>query len=217
MSTLLVINTSARHSGSITREMVSDFIAHWRAIRPEDQVVYRDVGASPPPMLSEAWMAACFRPDDAQTPADREVLAYSDAVIEELHSADFVVMAAPRYNYGMPATLKAWFDQVIRIRRTFSFDRNEKTWPLTPLLHGKTLILLTASGEFDFRQGGIREHWDHLAPHIRTCSHYIGVAPEDIHHIGVEYQEFADDRHEDSRREARQAVASLADRLARIS
>jgi FMN-dependent NADH-azoreductase len=214
MSIVLVINASARNERSISRAMSKAFVEHWQTKRPSDAIVYRDVGMNPPPMLSEAWMAAAFTPDDQQTPAHKQALAYSDEVIDELERTDLIVMAAPRYNYGMPATLKAWFDQVIRVRRTFSFDRNEKTWPLTPLLRGKTLVVLTASGEFDFHKGGIREHWNHLDPHIRTCAHYIGVAAEDIYQVVVEYQEFGDERHEKSVADAHRQIQALVERLA---
>ena len=176
-------------------------------------MLQRDVGIDHPPLVTEEWIAACFTPDEKQTPANKQALAYSDAAISELSLSDIIVIATPRYNYGMPAALKAWFDQVIRIRRTFSFDPAEKTWPLSPILHGKKLILISASGEFDFHPGGIREDWDHLEPHVRTCAHYIGVASADIHHVSVEYQEFADERHDSSVKLALEMVGTIVDKL----
>lgn len=215
MSALLVIHASPRRERSLSRQLGETFVSHWLRERPADQVLRRDVGIEHPPLLTEAWIAACFTPDEQQTPAQRQVLAYSDAAIAELARADVIVVATPRYNYGMPAALKAWFDQVIRIRRTFSFDRNEKTWPLSPLMSGKTLVLLSASGEFDFHPGGLRADWDHLEPHVRTCAHYLGVGPGDLHQIAIEYQEFADARHDASVNKALAAAASLAPELAR--
>jgi FMN-dependent NADH-azoreductase len=215
MTTLLAIHASPRRERSLSRQLGDTFLSHWLRERPGDRLLRRDVGVEHPPLLTEAWIAACFTPDEQQTPAHRQVLAYSDQAIAELVAADVIVLATPRYNYGMPAALKAWFDQVIRIRRTFSFDRSEKTWPLSPLLSGKTLVLLSASGEFGFRPGGLREDWDHLEPHVRTCAHYLGVAPGDLHHLAVEYEEFADERFDASRAQALEAAATLAPRLAR--
>jgi FMN-dependent NADH-azoreductase len=214
MTTLLAIHASPRRERSLSRQLGETFLSHWQRARPADRIVRRDVGIEHPPLVTEAWIAACFTPDDQQTAAHREVLAYSDAAIAELAAADVIVISTPRYNYGMPAALKAWFDQVIRIRRTFSFDRNEKTWPLSPLMSGKTLVLLSASGEFDFRPGGLRQDWDHLEPHVRTCAHYLGVAREDVHHVAIEYQEFADERHDASMTDALEQAAALAARLA---
>ena len=161
---VLVINASPRRERSLSRRLANEFLARWRAVRPHDAIVERDVGIDHPPLLTEAWIAACFTAEDQRTPDQREVLAYSDAAIGELAQADIVVIATPRYNYGMPAALKAWFDQVIRINRTFHFDRTDKTWPLSPLLSGKRLVLLSASGEFAFQAGGLREAWELSTP-----------------------------------------------------
>jgi FMN-dependent NADH-azoreductase len=212
---LLVINASPRRERSLSRRLANEFLARWRALRPHDAIVERDVGIDHPPLLTEAWIAACFTAEDQRTPAQREVLAYSDVAIDELARADIVVIATPRYNYGMPAALKAWFDQVIRINRTFHFDRTEKTWPLSPLLSGKKLVLLSASGEFAFQAGGLRDTWEHLEPHVRTCAHYLGVAAHDLHHVAIEYQEFGDERHSASLQAAHDTAKALASELAR--
>lgn len=214
---LLLVNASPRRERSLSRRLAHAFTTAWLAARPNDPITERDVGIAHPPLLTEAWIAACFTPEGQRTPAQRDVLAWSDAAIAELARADVVVIATPRYNYGMPAALKAWFDQVIRIDRTFSFDRAEKTWPLSPLLSGKKLVLLTASGEFGFHAGGLRESWEHLEAHVRTCARYLGVAVDDVHHVAIEYQEFGDDRHRASLEEALAAAGGLARQLAAVS
>lgn len=215
MTTLLVLHASPRRERSLSRRLGEAFVTRWLQLRPHDTVLRRDVGIQHPPLLTEAWIAACFTPDEEQTAAQRAVLAYSDQAIEELARADVIAIATPRYNYGMPAALKAWFDQVIRIRRTFSFDRTDKTWPLSPLLSGKKLVLLSSSGEFGFQPGGLRADWEHLEGHVRTCARYLGVAAEDLHHVAIEYQEFGDERHDASVEQALAAAAALATRLAR--
>ena len=116
------------------------------------------------------------------------------------------------YNYGMPAQLKAWFDQIIRINKTFDFDLARGDKPLSPVLSGKTLVIITSSGEFGFEKGGINEASSHLVPHLRTLSKYLGVT--DIYEIASEYQEFADHRHEESLRMAVSNACKLADVLA---
>ena len=211
---LLLVNASPRRERSLSRRLAAAFVEQWLALRPGDAVQERNVGIDHPPLLTEAWIAASFTPEEQRTPAQRHVLAYSDRAIAELARADLVIIATPRYNYGMPAALKAWFDQVIRIDRTFRFDRNEKTWPLSPMLSGKKLVLLSSSGEFAFHAGGLRERWEHLEPHVRTCAHYLGVAADDLHHVAIEYQEFGDARHESSLAAALEASQALVGRLA---
>lgn len=119
------------------------------------------------------------------------------------------------YNYGMPAQLKAWFDQIIRINKTFDFDLARGDRPLAPIFSGKSLLIITSSGEFGFEKGGINEASSHLVPHLRTLSKYLGAT--DIYEITSEYQEFADQRHERSLQMAEVKANELASVLAKLA
>ncbi len=211
MTTVLHIDASVRTDRSLSRKLSQAFVDAWLAHRPHDTVLRRNVGHQPPPFVTEGWIAAAFTPPDARSPAMAAELAPSDAYIEELEQADLIVMGTPMYNYGMPAHLKAWFDQVIRVGRTFSFDLARGDWPLAPVLGGKPLVLLTSTGEFGFEAGGMRESWNHLDTHIQTCAHYLGVS--ETHHIGIEYQEFGGERHARSIACAHTEAVLLAGRL----
>ncbi len=206
MTELLRIDASARQNRSLSRALADEFFNAWRASSPHDRITLRDVGQSPPPPVSEDWIAAAFsKSDDADV---RATLALSDELIDEVSRANIIVIATPMYNYGMPSALKAWFDQVIRVNKTFTFDLGRGDRPLEPIFGGKTLIILSVSGEFGFNHGGVNECNNHLVPHIRTCSKYLGV--EEIHHIGIEYQEFGDARHRASVTNAHAAAQALA-------
>ena len=122
-----------------------------------------------------------------------------------------VLISSPMYNYGMPAVLKAWFDQVIRVNKTFSFDLARGDFPLEPMMSGKTLVLISSSGEFGFEVGGIREKMNHLGPHIEVLGKYLGV--EAFYEIQSEYQEFDDARHEKSVKDALAAIEALVKQL----
>ncbi|WP_100961599.1 NAD(P)H-dependent oxidoreductase [Bosea sp. FBZP-16] len=211
MTTLLHIDASARGDRSLSRALSRAFVEAWLAREPDTQVIARDVGRDPPPFLNEAWVAAAFTPEDARTPQQKAELALSDELIAELAAADVIVMGTPMYNYGMPAQLKSWFDKIIRIGKTFSFDLARGDFPLETILSGKTLVVLSSRGEFGFGPGGVRADMNQLDPHIRTCSHYLGV--ESIHTIAIDYQEFGDARHKRSIAEAHAAVPGLVDEL----
>lgn len=210
MTTILRIDASARKERSVTRRLADAFITSWRKRSPDTRVILRDVGSTPPPAVSEEWIAAAFAGED-RTREQRALLSLSDELIEEVENADLIVMSVPMYNYGMPAALKAWFDQVVRVDRTFSFDLSRGDQPLEPILNGKTLVVLTSCGEFGFEAGGTNEHASHLLPHIRTCAKYLGA--EVLEHVGVEYQEFGDARHEASRIAAYSEIPDLVSRL----
>lgn len=210
-ATLLRIDASVRGERSLSRRLADVFMAEWARRRPADRIIGRDIGRSPPPFIDEAWIAAAFADPDARTPAQNAALAVSDELIAELEAADVLVVATPMYNYGLPAGLKAWVDQVVRIGRTFSFDLERGDLPLEPILAGKTMVLLTASGEFGFAAGGARAGMNHLDTHLRTLARYFGV--DAIHHVGVEYQEFGDARHAASVERAHAAVPGLVERV----
>jgi FMN-dependent NADH-azoreductase len=212
--TLLHINASARRQRSLSRHLSQQFLEQWQKHRPHDSVLKRDLGKNPPPAITENWIGAAFTPASARSTEQARELMLSDELIAEVESADLIILGTPMYNYGMPAALKAWFDQVIRINKTFSFDLARGDYPLAPILKGKTLVLLTSSGEFGFAPGGIREWENHLSPHIQTCSKYLGVDTEqDFYHIGIEYQEFGDDRHQQSIQKAQEAIPALVEKL----
>ncbi|MEN3157290.1 NAD(P)H-dependent oxidoreductase [Alkalimonas sp. NCh-2] len=219
MSTLLHIDASVRAAtnpnpdhNSISKNIALQFINSWKEKRPTDEYIYRDVGVNPPAFITQDWIGAVFTPAEKRTPAQQEILALSDRLIAEVSMADIIVIATPMYNYGMPAQLKAWFDQIVRINKTFDFDLSRGNFPLRPLLSGKTLVTITSSGEFGFEKGGIRESSSHLLPHLRTLSNYLGV--DSIHEITAEYQEFGDDRHRLSVANAKQRAEQLAAELA---
>jgi len=218
MRTLLHIDTSARRTdneveayNSISKTLSAAFMDKWMTENNEDKVIYRDIGINPPEFVSQNWIAAVFTPDEKQTAAQKQLLSLSDTLIDEVEQADIILISSPMYNYGMPAVLKAWFDQVIRIHKTFSFDLARGDFPLEPIMSGKKMVLISSSGEFGFEIGGIREHMNHLGPHIEVLGKYLGV--DDFYEIKSEYQEFADERHSKSLNDAYLSIEELVKQL----
>ena len=211
MTTILRIDVSARTERSLTRGLSQRFIDEWLKQRPSDKIVQRDIGLNPPPAVSEDWIAAAFTSAKERTKDQQATLQLSDTLIDEVERADIILLGVPMYNYGMPSALKAWFDQVIRVNKTFTFDLARGDEPLETTLSGKHLVILSSRGEFGFEPGGVREHRNHLDPHIRTCSKFLGVVQD--HLIAIEYQEFGDERHRQSVENAHRAVPKLVDHL----
>lgn len=213
--TLLHIDASAQiEERSHTRKLTNAFIDRWTSLRAQDRIIRRDVGRSPIPAIDQDWIAAAFTKPQDRSPAMIERLALSDELVDEVIASDVIVMGVPMYNYGVPAALKGWIDQIARIGRTFSFDLARGDVPIEPILTGKTLVVLSARGEFGFAPGGMRAHMNALDPALAACAHYFGVARDDIHTITIEYQEFKDERYLRSVAEAELAVPALVDRLA---
>lgn len=209
--TILRVDASARRERSLSRALADRFVSEWRARWPHDAWLHHDVGSAPPPAVSEAWIGAAFTPKTERSSEQGRLLALSDTLIADLRKADLLLIAAPMYNYGMPAALKAWVDQVVRVDETFTFDLGRGDWPLEPILEGKSLVILTSSGEFGFAPGGLRAGMDHLTPHLRTLSKYLGVS--ETYRVAIEYQEFGDERHHRSVAAAQADAVRLVEEL----
>lgn len=201
MTRLLHIDSSARpgsseddRHGSHTRRLSARFVQRWRALNPDDPVAYRDVGQTPPAPVTGRWIHAAFTPPDLREDWMGDTLAESDALIDELLAADIIVAGVPMYNFGPPAQFKAYIDNIVRVGRTFGFDRSRVGEPYWPLLanSGKTLVILSSRGDYGYGPGGRMEGANHVEPGIRTPFGYLGVT--DVASVAIEYDEFADDR-----------------------
>ncbi|NVK72935.1 MAG: NAD(P)H-dependent oxidoreductase [Oceanospirillaceae bacterium] len=218
MRNILHIDSSVRRTdnstpsyNSISKSLGRCFINTWLNKNHQDKVVYRDLGLTPPTFICQDWIAAAFTPEQNRSELQQLVLAESDTYFDEVAQADIILITAPMYNYGMPAVLKAWFDQMLRVNKTFTFDLARGDFPIEPILSGKTLVLLTSSGEFGFGIGGVRENMNHLGPHIKQLAKYLGG--DQFYEIGSEYQEFSDDRHALSVEKAKQDIISLVNQI----
>jgi len=217
---LLRIDSSARCQtsdrsprGSHTRRLTERFTRRWLQHRPNDLLVSRDVGQSPPNPVTEKWIAAAFTKPDQREPWMNETLAESDALIDELIAADLVVAGVPMYNFGMPAQFKAYVDNVVRVGRTFGFDRSRPDDPYTALLANmdKRLILLGSRGDYGYDPGGRIAHINHVEGAVRDVFAFLGVTA--FHSVAIEYDEFGGDRLQASIAAAERAVDDLVDRL----
>lgn len=221
MFTLLHIDSSARRGrsdaqphGSHSRRLSARFVRRWRELRPEDRVLRRDVAATPPAPVTGEWIHAAFTPPARRMPWMRSTLAESDALVDELLAADLLVIGAPMYNFGPPSTLKAWIDNIVRVGRTFGFDRDRAGDPYWPLLAGmgKRAVLLGARGDHGYDVGGRLAGSNHVEPGLTTPLRYIGI--EVAGAVAIEYDEFGDERLATSIVAAEAAVDALAARLA---
>lgn len=220
MTTLLHIDASARygHSGEIphgshTRRLTARFVQQWTALHPETKVIYRDVGQKPPSPVTGQWIHAAFTPENRRETWMKEALQASDELVDELLQADLIVAGVPMYNFGPPAQFKAYIDNIVRVGRTFGFDRSRNGEPYWPLLadSGKRLIILSSRGDYGYQPGGRIGNSNHVETSVRTAFAYIGVT--DVHEAAIEYDEFADHRLADSIRQAETAVDNLVSKL----
>lgn len=220
MTHLLHLDASARPGlagkdahGSHSRNLSQRFVSQWLARRAQDSLTYRDIGQNPPSFIDHDWIASAFTPEERQEPWMKDALAESDQLVDELIAADVLVIGTPLYNFGMPATLKAWIDQVVRLGRTVGIDESRLPAPYLPLLGDRPrhAVILTARGGIGFGPGGEMAHMNHLEPNLVTALNFIGITR--IHQIAIEGQETGGDVLAASAAQAQRQVDALVAEL----
>ncbi|NBC88796.1 MAG: FMN-dependent NADH-azoreductase, partial [Alphaproteobacteria bacterium] len=134
-------------------------------------VTTRDLAAEPLPFVSAERFAANLAPADERTPEQAELAEIADTLIGELEAADRIVVSTPVYNFGVPASLKAWADLVARAGRTFRYT---ETGPVG-LLEGKTAYITAASGGTP-----IGSDIDFMSPWLTFFLGFLGITDVEI-------------------------------------
>ena len=159
MKTLLQINSSLFSDGGQSSRLAEQFVARWRARNPGGQVIVRDLAREPVPHLSAERFQAFLAPAGERSAGQQTVVDYSDMLIDELKRADVIVLGLPMYNFGVPSTLKAYFDHIARAGVTFRYTANGPVGLLT----GKRVYVFAARGGLyqgtprDTQTGYVRE------------------------------------------------------------
>ncbi|MCP6757176.1 MAG: FMN-dependent NADH-azoreductase [Fischerella sp. CENA71] len=184
---LLHLDSSPRGERSISRTLTQQFVSLWKQIHPDVPVIYRDLGRYPVPVIDEAWIAAAFCPPAQLTPELQSALMISDELIAELLAANLYIFGIPMYNYSVPASFKAYIDQIVRVRRTFvvSADGYEGL-----LKDKKVLVITTRGGSY------AGEPLDFQEPYLRAVFGFIGITDVTFIHaenlaIGSEERQLA--------------------------
>ena len=168
MNNILILDSAATGESSVSRRLTRAAAEALVARDPDAHIILRDVGSNPIPHLTADTVPA-IRAGIVETEAAREALELSDALIAELKAADLIVIGAPMYNFGMPSTLKAWFDHVLRARITFQYSEAGPEG----LLKGKKAIVVEARA--GLYSEGPAASMDSQEPHIRTLLGFMGI------------------------------------------
>jgi FMN-dependent NADH-azoreductase len=143
MTTLLQINASINNSDGQSSQLANQFVAAFHKRFPKARIVVRDVAATDPvPHLNAERFGAFISKPEERSAAQHAVVAYSDALIDELKEADVIVLGLPMYNFGVPSQLKAYFDHIARAGVTFKYTDKGPVGQLT----GKKVYVFAARG-----------------------------------------------------------------------
>lgn len=199
MTTLLHINSSLFSGNGQSSRLSEEFVAAWRAAHPVGKVVSRDLSADPIPHLDAQRFGAFLAKPDERSAEQQDVVAFSDALIEEIRNADVIALGLPMYNFGIPSTLKAYFDHIARAGVTFKYT---ETGPVG-LLKGKKVYVFAARGGLYL--GTPR---DSQTTYVRDFLGFIGM--DDVEFVYAEGLAMGEESKESALATAQAAIRQLA-------
>jgi len=164
---ILRVDASARFQTSYSRKLSDTVIAQF----PKAKIIRRDLAAEAIPQITEDWVDANFTPASDRNLEQQAILRQSDKLVEELEWADLLIISVPIYNFGVPASLKAWVDQVARAGRTFRYTAEGPEG----LLKDKKAILLVASGGTE-----VDSAIDFATPYLRHVLGFLGITDVEV-------------------------------------
>ena len=123
MNNILVIRSSVNGENSVSNQMLDAFLTQLRAKHPNLNVLERDLAQSPIPALTPETVSA-IRAGVTESANQAQADQLANTLIEEIKSADAIAIGIPRYNFHVPATLKAYIDYIARPRITFQYGAN---------------------------------------------------------------------------------------------
>ena len=163
------IDSSARKKGSTSRALAKKLLDKIK--KPGDEVIYRDLDDE---MLFVSGLTESgIKIDEKdQTEEHKKMFELSNKLVAELKESDVVIISAPIYNYGPPATLKAWSDLVARVGETFRFKPNGRR---EGLLKNKRAYLVVTSGGTK-----LNSKEDFLTPWLKFILNFFGIDKVDV-------------------------------------
>ena len=163
------IDSSARKKGSSSRALAKKVLDKIR--NPDDEVIYRDLDDE---MLFVSGLTESGMKIDEkdQTEDHKKMFKLSDKLVSELKESDIIIISAPIYNYGSPATLKAWSDLAARVGETFRFKPDGRR---EGLLKNKRAYLVITSGGTK-----LNSKEDFLTPWLKFILNFFGIEKVDV-------------------------------------
>jgi len=175
---ILCLTSSPRRDTSYSSLVAMRVLRELQQVYPDATVTIRDLARNPLPHIDDEFVTATRSIAGARTERQRAQVERSDALIDELLAADVLVIAASMINFGIPSTLKAWFDHVVRPGRTFRYTKNGAQG----LLPGRRAILVLARG--GIYSGGPLRSYEHDESYLRSILEFIGIT--DVQSILIE-------------------------------
>jgi len=198
VANILQLNSSLSGESAQSSRLASEF-ARALANATGATVQVRDLARQPVPHLTAERFAAFGTPASERTLEQQRHVAESDALIEELRRADVLVLGVPMHNFGIPSTLKAYFDQLARAGVTFRYTAEG---PLGLLTGKRAYVFATRGGRYAGTEADLQ------TAYLRRFLAFIGIL--DVEFIYAEGLSLGSDQRE-------QALAAALERIDQLA
>ncbi|MDR3724705.1 MAG: NAD(P)H-dependent oxidoreductase [Terracidiphilus sp.] len=182
MSTILQIDSSPR-TESVSSAFAARYVAGLKQKDPAATVYHHNTGYEKLPYVDEAALGVLYGSPENPTEEQKKILALSDQLIDELLAADTIVFGVPMWNFGIPASLKAWVDLISRPGRTFQYVAGGGVAPLVPA-DKKAVVFASHGGSYT--EGSPWAAFNQADPYIRTIFGFFGIT--DVTFVPIDNQ-----------------------------
>ena len=158
------IDSSARKEGSTSRALAKKLLNKIK--KPNDEIIYRDLNDEMV-FVSGLTESGMNIDEKDQNENHKKMFELSNQLVKELKESDIIIISAPIYNYGPPATLKAWSDLAARVGETFKFKPSGRR---EGLLKNKRAYLVITSGGTK-----LNSKEDFLTPWLKFILNFFGI------------------------------------------
>ena len=167
MTHALRLTTSILGENSVSTGLLDTLETELRDQGEDLTVTHRDFSAEPIPHFDGDWLAAIMTPQAERSAEQQRKADFSDRLIDELRSADMLLIGLPMYNFTVPSMLKAWNDHVARAGTTFEYTESGPKG----LLADKPVFLVSS-------MGGVHEigETDFLRPYMKQFLGLLGIS-----------------------------------------
>ncbi len=204
---VLIVNSSTREEYSHSRSLSKLFVETWSKKYPNDSYVYREVGLTPVPHITNEWIGASFTKVEARTAENQKILELSNTLVKELKEADIYVIAAPMYNWSIPSGLKSYIDQIMRINETWKFRSGRPDGDYVGLLEDKRMFILSSRGDSGYGVNEKNGHMNFQTTYLTFIFNILGV--KDITTLSLDNEEFGGELFAQSQRKIFDQIAKL--------
>lgn len=142
----------------------------------DSEVNFLNLVETPPQFFNEERMRSYVRRNynrEKISATEEQALTEIDAAVQSFKNHDTIVLCCPVHNFGFPAAIKAWIDNVVIIGETFGKDSEDN--PIS-FPDKKMLLLYTSGGDYPKDKATADyPYWGTMAVHFNIIANFLGM------------------------------------------